>query len=90
MTGHQVGNLLSNGSGKKFFVPYSQTFFKFIVFRINVFILNFKNNVMYLFMATLNSCCSEGFSLVVFGRGCSLGAACRLLTVVASLVEHGL
>ena len=26
-------------------------------------------------MATLNSCCSEGFSLVVFGRGCSLGAS---------------
>ena len=46
---------------------------------------------MYLFMAMLNSCCSEGFSLVVFGRGCSLGVACWLLTVVASLVmEHGL
>ena len=34
---------------------------------------------MCLFMAMLNSCCSEGFSVVVSGRGYSLAAVWRLL-----------
>lgn len=82
--------LTQMGQEKRSSYPYSQTFWKFIVFKINVFILKFLNNVMYLFMAMLNSGRSEGFSLAVSGRGYSLAAVCRLLVVAASLVEHGL
>ena len=44
-----------------------------------------------IFLAVLGLCCCAGFSLVMASGGCSLGAVCRLLIAVASLVmEHGL
>ena len=45
---------------------------------------------MYLFMAMLNSCCSEGFSLVVFGRDSSLVAVPRLAAAASLAEEHRL
>ena len=46
---------------------------------------------MYLFLAVLGLCCFLGFSLVVASRGYPPVVVCRLLIVVASLVEeHGL
>ena len=42
-------------------------------------------------MAVLGLCCCMGLSLVTVSGGCSLVAAHRLLTVVASLIaKHGL
>ena len=43
-----------------------------------------------LFLAVMGLCCCMGSSLVAVSRGCSSVVVCRLLIVVASLVEHRL
>ena len=45
---------------------------------------------MHLFLDVLGLHCCVGFSLAAESEGCSLAAVRRLLTVVASLVEHRL
>ena len=46
---------------------------------------------LFLFSIMLALRCCTGFSLVAMSKGCSLGAVCRLLLVMASLVsENGL
>ena len=45
---------------------------------------------MHLFLDVLGLHCCVGFSLAAESEGCSLAAVWRLLTVVASLVEHRL
>ena len=45
---------------------------------------------MYLFLAVLDFHCYMGFSLVAASRDYCMVAVCRLLIVVASLVEHRL
>ena len=54
-------------------------------FKVGVCLYNF----IYLFLAVLGLRCCRGFCLVVASESYSLGAVCRLLIVVASLVaEH--
>ena len=49
------------------------------------------NKFIYLFLAVLGLCCFLGFSLGLASRGYPPVVVCRLLIVVASLVEeHGL
>ena len=50
----------------------------------------FRNLFIHLFPVVLGLGCCADFSLVAVGRGCSLAAACRLLTAAAPLVERGL
>ena len=45
---------------------------------------------LFLFLTVLGLCCCAGSSLVVASGGHSVAAVHRLLTAVASLVEHGL
>ena len=51
----------------------------------------FSSSQFCLFLAMLDLCCCEGFSLVVVSRGYSLFVVHGLLIAVASLVaEHGI
>ena len=47
-------------------------------------------SIYFIFWSVPGLCCYVGFSLVAVSRDYSLAAVFRLLTVVASLVEHGL
>ena len=53
-------------------------------------VLSSNKLCIYLFLTVLGLCCCMGFSLVGVSGGLLFTAVCRLLIVVACLLEHGL